>query len=86
MPLALKNETFRLFNELGSAQRDPHTPTNCRRYNRHAHLWDRLGEFIGKHFGNAIDFNTDEVVPSIIFRLDKDAVNNCISILRLKVW
>lgn len=68
----LKKETFQLFNELGSAQRDPHTPTNRRRYNRHAHLWDRLGEFIGKHFGNAIGFNTDEVVPSIIFRLDKD--------------
>ncbi len=72
MALALKDETFRLFNNLGSAQRDPHTPTNCRRYNRYAHLWDRLGEFIGKHFGNALNFNTDEVVPSIIFRLDKD--------------
>lgn len=46
----LKIETFRRFNELGGLQRAPHTPTDCRRYNRYAHLWDWLGQFIGKHF------------------------------------
>lgn len=68
----LKKESFQLFNELGSAQRTSHTPIDCRTYKRYAHLWDRLGEFIGKHFGKLVTFNTDEVVPSIIFRLGKD--------------
>ena len=40
-----------------------------RTYNRPTLLWERLGEFIGQFFAQKIEFNTDEHVPSIVFKI-----------------
>ncbi len=43
-----------------------------RSYDRPAKLWERLGQFIGGPFAGSVGFNTDECVPSSIFRIKKD--------------
>ena len=56
----------------GHEKRATSSPKTVRSYDRSAHLWERLGQFIGNSFAGSIDFNTDEQVPSIILRLGKN--------------
>lgn len=79
-----KENVFKLF-AAGSENRDPSLPENVRSYDRPAKLWERFGEFIGERFVGSIDFNTDENVPSLVFRLERIKTTHVVTLLDVLV-
>ena len=61
----------KIFDLYAKGRRDSSLPPNTRTWDRPALLWARLGNFIGNVFAGAIDFNTDDCVPSAIFRIKR---------------
>lgn len=67
---SFKNRVQKLYED-GDDQRDPSLPSTTRKYNRPAHLWERVGRFVGNSFAKSIDFDTDELVPTLVLRINE---------------
>jgi len=79
---SFKIHVRKLFED-GEDQRDPSLPSTTRKYKVPAHLWERVGKFVGNSYAKRIvdkpvvgkpddkkiDFNTDELVPTLVLRI-----------------